>query len=294
MSKYKSGYVAIVGRPNVGKSTLMNYLIGEKIAGVSPKPQTTRGTIHGILTREQGQMMFLDTPGFHKPKDSLGDWMIHEVENALEHADLIYWLVLPCEVKPIEEKILSLIKTRDVPVILIVNQVDRYAKEQILPVLDYYQSAHSFAEMIPVSALTGLQVDILLEKTFEHLPEGQQLFPEDQLSDQTERYLVAELIREKLYHLTHEEVPYGTAVVIEDFNEREDGIIEIHAAFIVEKDSQKAIVIGKKGQMMKEIGSAARADLESFLGRKVFLKLWVKTMNHWKRDSKSLRQLGFQ
>lgn len=291
---YKSGYVAIIGRPNVGKSTLLNYLIGEKIAGVSAKPQTTRGTIHGILTRDAGQIMFLDTPGFHKPQDRLGDWMVHEVENALEHADLVLWLVLPGEVKAIEEKILNLVKARKTPVILVVNQVDRFPKEQILPLLDYYQKAHAFAEMIPISAKTGIQVDILLEKTFEHLPEGEKLFPEDQLSDQTERFLAAELIREKLYHLTHEEIPYGTAVVIEEFQERENGLIEIHAAFVVEKDSQKAIVIGKQGQMIKEIGSAARVDLENFLGRKVFLKLWVKTLNHWKRDAKSLRQLGFQ
>jgi len=294
VSHKKAGFVAIIGRPNVGKSTLMNFLVGEKLAGVSSKPQTTRGTVHGILTREQGQAVYLDTPGFHKPKDSLGEWMVHEVEKSLEGADLVYWLVLPGEIKPIEEKILGLLKKVKVPVILVINQVDRYPKEKILTLLDYFSKAYDFVEMIPISAKTGLQVDILLDKTFEHLPEGERLFPEDQLSDQTERYLVGELIREKLYHLTHEEVPYGTAVLVEEFNEREDGIIEIHATFVVEKDSQKAIVIGKNGEMIKEMGTMARADLENFLQRKVFLKLWVKTLTNWKRDSKSLKQLGFQ
>ncbi len=292
--KRKSGFVAIIGRPNVGKSTLLNRLVGEKLAGVSPKPQTTREVIRGILTRPQGQMIFLDTPGLHEPRDLLGNWMVQEVQKSLEGADLVYWMVLPEKTHPDEKKILEILRSVSIPVFLLVNQIDRFPKPQILPVLDQYHKAFSFRELIPISARTGEQVELLVEKTFEHLPEGEPLFPEDQISDQNERFLAGEIIREKLYHFTGEEIPYATAFMIESFKEREDGLVDIHAVIVVEKDSQKAIVIGKGGEKAKQIGQAARLDLERFLGKKVFLKLWVKTLPHWKRDKAALRELGYQ
>jgi len=214
----------------------------------------------------------------------------------MESADLLYWLVLPGAIERVDEIILEKLKEREkqLPVFLVVNQVDRYPKPDILPVLEHYHKAYGFKDLIPLSAKTGDQVDLLLQKTYEHLPEGEYLFPEDQISDQSERDIASEIIREKLYHMTKQEIPYATAVAIEDFKEREDGIAEIHATIVVEKDSQKAIVIGKQGQKLKEIGQAARLELEKFLARKVFLKLWVKTLHLWKQDERSLRQLGYR
>lgn len=294
MSLKKCGYVSIVGRPNVGKSTLLNQLIGTKIAGVSPKPQTTRGAVQGILTRPEGQVIFLDTPGLHKPKDKLGHWMLKEVEKAMEGADLIYWLILPGAVDTGDLAILETLKKKELPIILLVNQVDRFPKPEILPVLDFYHKEFAFADLIPISAKNGIQMDVLLQKTFELLPEGELVFPEDQISDQTERSIVSELIREKIYHFTVEEIPYGTTVTVDKFEERADGIVEIHASFTVERESQKGIVIGKGGQMMKQIGQAAREDVEAFLGKKVFLKLWVKVVPDWKSDPGALRKLGYE
>ena len=290
----KSGFVAIIGRPNVGKSTLLNRLVGEKLAGVSPKPQTTRNAIRGILSLPQGQIVYVDTPGLHDPRDLLGNWMVKEVQKSLEGIDLLYWMVLPDEWGPDSSIVLEIVKKLSIPVILVVNQIDRFPKPAILPVLDKYSKAFSFRELIPISAKTGEQVELLIQKTFEHLPEGELLFPEDQISDQNERDIVGEMIREKLFHLTGEEIPYCSTVLIESFKEREDGIVEIHATVVVEKDSQKAIVIGKGGAKMKEIGKAARLDLEKFLGKKVFLKLWVKTQEHWKSDPGALKRLGYQ
>lgn len=294
MSSKKCGYVSIVGRPNVGKSTLLNQLIGAKIAGVSPKPQTTRGAVQGILTRPEGQVIFLDTPGLHKPKDKLGHWMLKEVEKAMEGADLLYWLVLPGEIDTGDLAILQTLRRTELPIILLINQVDRFPKPEVLPVLDFYSKEYAFADMIPISAKLGTQTDVLLKKTLELLPAGDPLFPEDQISDQTERSIVSELIREKIYHFTSEEIPYGTTVTIEKFEERPDGIAEIHASFSVERESQKGIVIGKGGLKMKEIGQAAREDIEAFLGKKVFLKLWVKVVPDWKSDPGALRKLGYE
>jgi GTP-binding protein Era len=291
--KKKAGYVAIIGLPNVGKSTLLNRLVGEKLAGVSPKPQTTRDSIRGIFTDPAlGQIVFVDTPGIHSPRDLLGRWMAREVEKSLEGIDLVYWMVLPDD-RPCEEEILEKIKALGLPVFLLINQIDRYPKPFILPVIDRYHKAFAFREIIPISAKLGDQVDLLLEKTFEALPEGEPSFEQDQISDQNERFLVRELIREKLFHFTEEEIPYSTSVVIESFTDREDGIAEINATVVVEKDSQKAIVIGKRGEMMKRIGTAARLDIERLLGRKVFLKVWVRTMDRWKSDPSAMRGLGY-
>ncbi|HTL47344.1 MAG TPA: GTPase Era [Verrucomicrobiae bacterium] len=290
----KCGFVSIIGKPNVGKSTLLNSLVGEKLAGVSPKPQTTRGVTRGIVSRKEGQIVYLDTPGFHKPADRLGEWMLHEVEQSLEDSDLIYWMVLPLRPEAAEYRLVELLKKSGLPVFLLVNQVDKFPKPDVLPALEAYSKLHDFKELIPISAKQGTQVDLLVQKTLEHLPEGEPMFPEDQLSDQNVRFIVGELIREKIYLMTGQEVPYDTALMIDDYKEREDGVVEVYATFVVEKESQKAILIGKQGTKMKEIGQAARLDVENFLGKRVFLKLWVKTMEHWKRDASSLRQLGYQ
>ena len=289
----RSGFVAIIGRPNVGKSTLLNRLIGEKLAGVSPKPQTTRNCIRGILSREEGQIIFVDTPGLHEPRDLLGDWMAGEARKSLAEVDLVYWIILPGPPHPYEEKILEILRAVSLPVFLLVNQIDRFAKPEILPALDFYHKAYSFRELIPISAKTREQIDLLIRKTFEYLPSSPPLFPEDQISDQNERFIAGEILREKLFLFTGEEIPYATAVVIESFKEREDGLIDIKAAIIVDKESQKAIVIGKKGQKLKQIGRAARLDMEKFLGKRIFFQAWVKTMPHWKRDKAALRRLGF-
>ena len=294
MAKTKCGYVAIVGRPNVGKSTLLNRLVGEKLAGVSAKPQTTRAVIRGILTRPEGQMIFLDNPGFHDPHDSLGKWMIGEVEKSIESADLIHFMVLPEQPHPWDQQILEKIRAHSAPAILVINQIDRFPKPEILPVLEHYHKLYDFKEMIPISAAKGEQVDLLIQKTLEYLPAGEFLFPEDQISDQQERMFVGEMIREKIFHYTGEEIPYATSVQIETFKEREDGIVHIEATIVVEKDSQKAIIIGKKGSKLKQIGQAARLDIEKFVGKKVFLQLWAKTQPAWKKDAASLRRLGYE
>lgn len=290
----KCGFVSIIGRPNVGKSTLLNHVVGEKLAGVSPKPQTTREVIRGIVTRPGGQIIFVDTPGLHDPRDPLGKWMVREAHKTFAASDLLYWMVLPGKRDAGDEKILESLRAVTIPVFLLVNQIDRYPKPQILPVLEDYHKAFNFRELIPISAKTGEQTDLLLRKTLEALPEGQPLFPADQLSDQNERTMVQEMIREKLYLFTGEEIPYASTVMIENFKEKSDKLVAIQAVIIVERDSQKAIVIGKKGDKIKQIGRAARLDIERFLGRKVFLELWVKTVEHWRRDGASLKKLGFQ
>lgn len=289
----KSGFVGILGRPNVGKSTLLNRLVDEKLAGVSPKPQTTRACVRGILTQAAGQIVYLDTPGLHDPRDRLGDWMMREVRRILPDADVLYWMVLPRPIDPEEEQLLEVLENVSKPVICVINQIDRYAKPAILPAIASYRERFDFVEMIPISAQRGDQVDLLVQKTFEYLPEGPLLFPEDQISDQKERFLVREMISEKLFRFTGEEIPYSATVVIEDFkDEKEQARIE--ATIYVEKNSQKAIVIGEKGRKIKQIGQAAREDIERLLGKKVFLRLWVKTLEHWRRDERTLKRLGYK
>ncbi|MBN1688732.1 MAG: GTPase Era [Candidatus Omnitrophica bacterium] len=289
----KSGFVSILGRPNVGKSTLLNYLVGEKLAGVSRKPQTTRETIRGILTREEGQVVFLDTPGMHEPRDLLGSKMLREIEESLDGADLFYWMILPEPMTREEEKILEIVRGLKAPIFLLVNQVDRFPKPHVLPVIDAYKDKLPFQEIIPISAKTGINIEILIQKTFECLPVGAPLFDEDQISDQNERFTASEIIREKVFRMTRQEIPYASTVVIEDFKDRPDKIAEIHATIVVERESQKGVMIGKRGEMMKRIGEASRQDLERFLGRKVFLKLWVKTIPGWKKDKQAMRELGY-
>ncbi len=293
------GNVAIVGRPNVGKSTLLNYLVGEKIAGTSAKPQTTRDVIRGILTvpdgqlfqsPHRGQIIFLDTPGVHKPKDALGEGMIREVRQSLEDADLIYWMAYPKPMGDTERVILDWVRELTVPVFLLINQIDRFSKDQLLPALESFQNAYPFKEFIPISAKTGENIKVLVRETLKVLPEDEFLYPEDQISDQTVRFHVQEMIREKLYHYLGEELPYDATVRIDEF--KEDGkITRIHATIVVTRESQKAIVIGKGGEKIKQIGTYARLDIEKFLGKKVFLELWTKVMSEWKTNREFLRGL---
>ena len=292
-SSLRSGFVSILGRPNVGKSTLLNRLVGERLAAVSRKPQTTRGVIRGILTMREGQIVFLDTPGFHQPHDSLGHWMLAEIHKSLEGADLVYWLVLPEPPRDEDLKIAKEIGRAQTPVFILINQVDRVKKPQLLPVIDAYRKLADFREILPVSALHGDNLPVLLQKTFENLPENPPYFPEELLTDQNERTIVSELIREKIFRFTGEEIPYCSAVEIEEFKEKSDTLTVIRAGIVVEKDSQKAILIGKGGTKIKQIGEAARKEIEGFLGRKVFLELWVKTLKYWKRDPEALKRLGF-
>jgi len=301
----RSGFISIVGKPNVGKSTLLNRLVGEHLSGVSKKPQTTRGVIRGILSTKEGQAVFLDTPGFHDPHDSLGEWMRGQIHQALGSSDLIYWMVFPDLPRPEDEELAQELRKSKVPIFLLINQVDRVAKPRILPVIDTYRKFSFVQEIIPLSALEGDNVPILIRKSFQTLPENPPYFPEDLLTDQNERTIVSEIIREKVFRFTGEEIPYSSAVEIEDFKERVGAgpprpgrgnlpPTYIHATIVVEKDSQKKILIGKGGAKIKQIGEAARRDLEAFLGKKVFLELWVKTLKNWKRDPQALRRLGFQ
>ena len=292
-SSFRSVFVSIVGKPNVGKSTLLNRLVGERLSGVSRKPQTTRGVVRGILTTREGQAVFLDTPGFHDPHDRLGQWMIHEIRQAIESSDLIYWMVFPSPPRPDDVEFARELQNCKTPVLLLVSQVDRVKKPKLLPVIDAYQKLGALREILPISALQGDNLPVLVRKTFEFLPENPPYFSEDLLTDQSERTIVLEMIREQIFRFTGEEIPYSSAVGIEEFKERSEKLVAIKAVIVVEKDSQKAILIGKGGAKIKQIGEAARRRIEQFLGRKVFLELWVKTLKNWKKDPEALKRLGF-
>lgn len=290
---FRSGFVSIVGRPNVGKSTLLNRLVGERLAGVSKKPQTTRGVVRGILSTTEGQAIFLDTPGFHEPHDRLGAWMVGEIHQAIKGSDLIYWMVFPKPPQSEEIRFVEGLKETKLPLFLLINYVDRVEKPELLPVIDSYHKLFPFREIIPISALQGDNLPVLLKKTFEALPENPPYFSEELLTDQNERTIVSEMIREKVFRFTGEEVPYCSAVEINEFKEKSDKLVVIQATIIVEKDSQRGILIGKGGAKIKQIGQAARQEIEHFLGKKVFLELWVKTLKNWKKDPEALKRLGF-
>lgn len=293
--EFKSGFVSIIGRPNVGKSTLLNYLLGKKLAPVSRKPQTTRQVIHGIRTDENSQMVFVDTPGLHKPKDSLGKIMVANARKAFGEADLVLLLIEPRRPNDEDERIIEEIKNFKGPMILAVNKVDQLAdKQQMLPVMDWYHGKLPFKEIIPISALHGIQCDLLLEKVKEHLSAGPQYFPADMTTDQPLTEVVKEFIREKVVRFTGEELPYVTAVMVDEMNTRKDGLLMIRATVVVEKESQKGILIGKGGSKMKQIGQAARQDLEKFFQKRIFLDLWVKVMEGWKTDPARLKRLGYE
>ena len=291
------GFVALVGRPNVGKSTLMNTLLGKKVAIVSPKPQTTRTQIRGILTRPEGQIIFVDTPGIHKPKHLLGEEMVKIAVDALKEVDLILYLVeaLDEELSQEDEIIISVLRKVDTPKFLLVNKVDLLEyKEGFWRAVELYQDKVYFREVIPISAVKGTNLDVLLEKIFEVLPEGELLYPDDMISDQPLRFLVSEIIREKLFYELHQEIPYSTAVVIEDMQEREGkNLVYIKAIIYVERISHRKIIIGRRGSMLKKIGKMAREEIEHILGKKVYLELWVKVREDWRRSETDVKRLGF-
>lgn len=293
---YKSGFVAIIGRPNVGKSTFLNRVVGQKIAIMSDKPQTTRNKIQGVYTDEDAQIIFIDTPGVHKPKHKLGDFMMKVALNALREVDLILFMVNAEEgFGRGEAFIMERLKEVDTPVFLVINKIDRVHPDELLPLIDQYKDLHPFAEIVPISALEGNNVERLLEQIKERLPEGPQYYPPDQVTDHPEQFIIAELIREKALHLTREEVPHSIAVVVERIERRkETGTVYVGAVIVVERDSQKGIIIGKQGRMLKEIGQRARADIEALLGSKVFLELWVKVQKDWRNRLSQLRDFGFR
>ncbi len=290
---YRSGFVALVGRPNVGKSTLLNRILGEKVAIISDKPQTTRTRILGVKHLAGAQMVFLDTPGIHKPKFELNKRMVDVALHVLEEVDLAFFMVEATEAPgPGDRFVLERLKERDVPVFLVVNKVDLVKKLRLLPLLDEYSRMHEFAEIVPVSAKTGDGVDRLLELALARMPEGPSYFSEDVVTDQPMRVLAAEIIREKLLQKTRDELPFAVAVGIDSFKE-EGKLARISATVYVEKDSQKAIVIGKHGEILKAVGTHARIDMENLFGMKVFLQLWVKVKEAWRQDERMLVELGY-
>ncbi len=293
---FKSGFVTIIGRPNVGKSTLMNRLIGQKIAITSNKPQTTRNRIQTVYTdMERGQIIFLDTPGIHKAKNKLGEYMVNVAEKTLGEVDVVLWLVEPSNfVGAGEQHIIEQLKKSAVPVILIINKVDTVEKEKILESIDTYRKFYDFAEIIPTSALRGQNMQDVIDSIFKYLPYGPQFYDEDTITDQPERAICAEIIREKALHALNDEIPHGIAVGIDRMKERKDGIIDIDATIVCEKDSHKGIIIGKQGAMLKKIGTNARYEMEKLLDKKVNLKLWVKVKKDWRDSDFLIRNFGYR
>ncbi|MFT3744487.1 MAG: GTPase Era [Pyrinomonadaceae bacterium] len=291
---FKSGYVALIGRPNAGKSTLLNRLVGEKIAAVSNKPQTTRHRIQGIVTREDGQIVFVDTPGVHKPGHLLNRRMMSAVHDAIMSVDVLV-LMRDASVSTGngDKFVLELVKQSGKTAILVLNKVDKIKeKGNLLPLIDSYSSEYDFAEIIPLSALKGEAIDILLDNIVKHLPSGEPIFSEDEMTDQPLRTIVAEMVREKILISTGEEIPYVTAVITEVFDESDPEITNIYCAIFVERPSQKKIVIGKMGARIKDIGTKARVDIENLLGKRVFLKLFVKVVEDWRNREQTLDELG--
>jgi GTP-binding protein Era len=293
--EFKSGFVAIIGRPNVGKSTLMNQIIGQKIAIMSDKPQTTRNKIHGVYTSNNGQIVFLDTPGIHKPTSKLGDYMSKVAHGTLGEVDAVLFLVDVADgIGGGDRYIIEQLKNVETPVILVLNKIDLVQPEALLAIITNYKDLYNFAEIVPVSALKGNNVTTLLEQIVRYLPEGPQYYPADQITDHPEQFVCAELVREKILHLTREEIPHSIAVQIEDMRVEPNGVVHISAVIFVERDSQKGIVIGKQGSLLKEIGRQARRDIETLLGSKTFLELWVKVKKDWRNQDRVLRDLGFR
>ena len=292
---FKSGFVAIIGRPNVGKSTLMNHLIGQKIAITSKKPQTARNKIQTVYTCEDGQIIFLDTPGIHKAKNKLGEYMVNVAEQTLKDVDVILWLVEPTTYIGAGEKhIAEQLQKTSLPVILVINKVDTVKKEDILQVIDNYRKLYDFAEIIPASALRGQNTKDIVNSLFKYMPYGPMFYDEDTVTDQPQRQIVAEIIREKALHALDEEIPHGIAVTIEKMRERKgQHIVDIEATIICERDSHKGIIIGKQGSMLKKIGSNARFEIEKMLEERVNLKIWVKVKKDWRDSDTLMKNFGY-
>ena len=296
--QYKSGFVTLIGRPNVGKSTLMNQLIGQKIAITSNKPQTTRNRIQTVLTTDEGQIVFVDTPGIHKAKNKLGTYMVNVAERTLNEVDVVLWLVEPSTfIGAGEQHIAEQLKKVHTPVILVINKVDKVKREELLPCIAKYKDIYDFAEIVPVCARNGENTDELVKVILQYLPYGPQFYDEDTVTDQPMRQIAAELIREKALHSLNEEIPHGIAVVIDrmKFRRGQKGTIaDIDATIICERDSHKGIIIGKQGAMLKKISSLARHDMEKFMGTKVYLETWVKVKENWRDNVNYVRSFGYQ
>ena len=290
----KSAMITICGRPNAGKSTLTNALVGEKIAIVSDKPQTTRNRITGIVSRGDTQFVLMDTPGFHKPRTRLGDYMVNIVKESVADVDCVLLMVEPvAAIGAQEEALIERLKQVGAPAVLVINKIDTVDKARLLEVMAVYSAAFDFDAIIPISAKTGEGVDELLQELDKYAEEGPHLFPDDMITDQPERQICAELVREKLLRNLNKEIPHGTAIEVTKFSERDNGIIDLEVTIFCEKDSHKGIIIGKKGAMLKKIGEQARQDIEAFMGTKVNLQTWVKVKENWRDSMTSLRNFGF-
>jgi len=291
---FKSGFVTIIGKPNVGKSTLLNALTGEKVAITSKKPQTTRNTIRGIVTRQDFQIVFIDTPGIHKAKNKLGEYMVNLVFTTMNEVDAVLYMVDATWSDSWDKDTVEKLKSLKTPVYLIINKIDMIEKGKLLPMIESCSKEMDFKAIIPVSAITGEGVDIIINEIVAVLPEGPHYFDDDFTTDQPERAIVAEFIREQAFHLLSDEIPYGVGVEVTQFNERQDkDLVEIRAVIYCEKDSHKGIIIGKGGKMLKEIGSRARFEIEGLLGVKVYLELWVKVKDDWRNNESMLKMLGY-
>ncbi|MCI6487849.1 MAG: GTPase Era [Clostridiales bacterium] len=294
MTNTRAAMITICGRPNVGKSTLTNALVGEKIAIVSNKPQTTRNRITAIVSRGNTQFVLMDTPGFHKPRTRLGDYMVNVVKESVADVDAVLLLVEPvAAIGPQEEELIERLKSTGAPAILVINKIDTVDKTRLLSVMALYAQAFDFDAVIPVSAKTGEGLEELMDEMEKYAAEGPHLFPDDMITDQPERQICAELVREKLLQCLDREVPHGTAVEVTKFSERDNGIIDLEVTIYCEKDSHKGIIIGKKGAMLKKIGELARRDIEAFMGTKVYLQTWVKVKENWRDSLAQLRNFGF-
>ena len=290
----RTGFIAIVGRPNVGKSTLLNSFIGEKVAIVSNKPQTTRNRITGICTKGEDQYVFLDTPGMHNPKNRLGEFMVKEADSSMKSADAVILVVdMGKEVSAVEENVIAFLKKSGIPSVLVLNKIDLYRREQLAEKIAEYSALHSFDAFVPISAKSGKNVDEVLDECSAFLSESPWFFPEDMVTDQPERQIAAEIIREKILRTLDKEVPHGTAVVIEEFKD-EGTLVSIRAEIFCEKASHKGIIVGKGGASLKLIGSYARADLEKLLGTKVYLNLWVKVKENWRESARTVSNFGYR
>ncbi|MDT3699186.1 MAG: GTPase Era [Thermincola sp.] len=292
---FKSGFVAIVGRPNVGKSTLTNKLVGRKLAIMSDKPQTTRNKITAVLTTDTAQLVFIDTPGIHRPKHKLGEYMVNVAQNALYEVDIVLFVVEAdqSEIGPGDNYIIEQLRGIKTPVVLVINKSDLVENTALLPVIETYRHAMDFAHIIPVSAVSGLNVPDLINLLVEMLPPGPQYYPEDMITDQPERAIIKEIIREKVLHMTREEIPHCVAVEIEEIKPRKNELVYVRGVIFTERDSQKGIIVGKNGQILKKIGELARGEMENLLGSKVYLDLWVKVRKDWRNKESFLKDFGY-